>query len=99
MSTRTVFYARRFLNRPRHHLGAHVIATVDLESFDDGVPFVDARLHLSDCAHHVTLDFSAYDRRDAHNALRKVAVLRSVLADYEDGLRRAVAEAGLAPRA
>src|SRR5690348_11030227 len=96
MPTRTVFYRRRFLNRPRHHLGAHIIATVDVETFDDGTPYVDARLHLSDCSHHLTLDFSAYDLRDADNALRKVARLRSVLADYEDGLRLALEVARLA---
>jgi hypothetical protein len=96
MPTRTVFYRRRFLNRPRHHLGAHIIATVDVETLDDGTAYVDARLHLSDCSHHLTLDFSAYDLRDADNALRKVARLRSVLADYEDGLRLALDDARLA---
>ena len=60
MSTRAVLYRRRFLNRPRHHLGAHVIAEVDVERPDSGAPYVDARLHLSDCSRHITLDFSAY---------------------------------------
>ena len=98
MSTRAVLYRRRFLNRPRHHLGAHVIAEVELERPDTGASYVDARLHLSDCSRHITLDFSAYDRREAENALRKVAVLRAVLADFEEGLARALTDADLSPR-
>ena len=98
MSTRTVLYRRRFLNRPRHHLGAHVIAEVDVERPDAGAPYVDARLHLSDCSRHITLDFSAYDRREAENALRKVAVLRAVLDELEAGLARGLADADLTPR-
>ena len=98
MSSRAVLYRRRFLDRPRHHLGAHVIAEVDVESPDAGAPYVDARLHLSDCSRHITLDFSAYDRREAENALRKVAVLRAVLDEFADGLARGVADADLTPR-
>ena len=98
MSTRSVLYRRRFLNRPRHHLGAHVIAEVDVERPDAGAPYVDARLHLSDCSRHITLDFSAYDRREAENALRKVAVLRAVLDEFADGLARGLADADLTPR-
>ena len=63
-----------------------------------GAPYVDARLHLSDCSRHVTLDFSAYDRREAENALRKVAVLRAVLDELEAGLARGLADADLTPR-
>jgi hypothetical protein len=108
MSSRVVFYRRRFLNRPRHHLGAHVIAEVDVERpdverpdverLDAGPAYVDARLHLSDCSRHITLDFSAYDRRDAENALRKVAVLRAVLDEFEEGLARGLTDAGLTRR-
>ena len=98
MSTRAVLYRRRFLNRPRHHLGAHVIAEVDVERPDSGAPYVDARLHLSDCSRHITLDFSAYDRREAENALRKVAVLRAVLDEFEEGLARGLTDAGLTRR-
>lgn len=98
MSSRTVLYRRRFLNRPRHHLGAHVIAEVDVERPDAGAAYVDARLHLSDCSRHITLDFSAYDRREAENALRKVAVLRAVLDELAAGLARGLAETDLTPR-
>ena len=98
MSSRTVLYRRRFLNRPRHHLGAHVIAEVDVECPDAGAAYVDARLHLSDCSRHITLDFSAYDRREAENALRKVAVLRAVLDELAAGLARGLAETDLTPR-
>ena len=97
MPTRTVLYRRRFLNRPRHHLGAHVIAEVDVERPDAGAPYLDARLHLSDCSRHISLDFSAYDRRDAENALRKVAVLRAVLDELEQALVRGLADADLTP--
>jgi hypothetical protein len=99
MSTRTVLYRRRFLNRPRHHLGAHVIAVVDVEHPDADAPYLDARLHVSDCSRHITLDFSAYDRREAENALRKIAVLRAVLGELEDALARGLSEVDLTPAA
>ena len=98
MSTRAVLYRRRFLNRPRHHLGDDVGTEVGVERPDSGAPYVDARLHLSDCSRHITLDFSAYDRREAGNALRKVAVLRAVLDELEAGLARGLADADLTPR-
>jgi hypothetical protein len=98
MSTRSVYYRRRFLNRPRRHLGAHVIAEIDLEWPQKGTPYVDARLHLSDCSRHIDLDFSTYNRRDAENALRKLAILRDVLTEYEAGLLEALGAADLLPR-
>jgi hypothetical protein len=96
MPTTNVLYRRRFLNRPRHHLGAHVIVDVDVERPAKGSPWVDATLHLSDCSRHVTLDFSAETRAEAANALRKLAVLRGVLDDLAVALESATADAGLA---
>ena len=95
MSTRTAFYRRRFLNRPRHHLGAHVIAEVVVERPRGGRPGVTATLHLADCSRCVTIDLDAYDRRDAANALHKIATLREVVTDLERALNTAIDEAGL----
>ena len=95
MPTTRVLYRRRFLNRPRHHLGAHVIAEVEIERSSSSRPYVSADLHVSDCSRHITLDFSAETRAEATNALRKVAILRAVLADLEVALSAAVEEAGL----
>lgn len=92
MSTTNAFYRRTFLNRPRHHLGAHVIADVTLERPTDGRPWVRADVHLADCSKHVTLDFDAETRREAANALRKVRILRSVLHDFEVALERSLDE-------
>ena len=95
MSTRTAFYRRRFLNRPRHHLGAHVIAEVFVERPDGRAPGVTATLHLADCNRCVTIDLDAYDRREAANSLRKIAVLREVIEDLERALNAAIDEVGL----
>lgn len=89
------FYRRRFLNRPRHHLGAHVIAEVEVERWRNDEPTVSAQVHLADCRRCITLDFDASTRAEAANALRKVAVLREVLADFEEALGRAVDAADL----
>lgn len=86
------FYRRRFLNRPRHHQGAHLIADVDLSSYKNGKWYVDADLHLSDCYRAIDLDFDAENRAEATNALRKIAILREVLAEFETALEAAVAE-------
>ncbi|MEO6413803.1 MAG: hypothetical protein ABIO48_14540 [Pedococcus sp.] len=98
MPTTRVLYRRRFLNRPRHHLGAHVIAEVEIQRDSSSRPYVSADLHVSDCSRHITLDFSAETRAEATNALRKVAILRTVLADLEVALVAAVEEAGLRPQ-
>src|SRR6476646_5899374 len=92
MSTHRAFYRRSFLNRPRHHLGAHVIADVTVERPRKGDSYVDACLHLADCHRSIELDFTAYARREAANALRKVRILREVLVDFEAGLRAALEE-------
>ncbi len=89
------FYRRRFLNRPRHHQGAHVIADVQVERWPDQAAYVSADVHLADCNRCITLDFDASTRAEATNALRKVAVLRVVLADFEVALQEAVRDAGL----
>ena len=94
MPTTRVLYRRRFLNRPRHHLGAHVIAEVEIQRDSSSRPYVSADLHVSDCSRHITLD-SADTRAEATNALRKLAILRAVLADLEVALVAAVEEAGL----
>ncbi len=90
MPTRTPFYRRRFLNRPRRHLGAHVIAEVYAEKTG-----VTANLHIADCSRCVTIDLDAYDRGEATNALHKIAVLREVIDDLERALSAAIDEVGL----
>lgn len=89
------FYRRRFLNRPRHHQGAHVIAEVEVERWPGQTPSVSADVHLADCRRCITLDFDATTRAEAANALRKVALLREVLGEFEEALARAVDDAGL----
>ena len=86
MSTRHAFYRRRFLNRPRHHLGAHVIASIEVETPAKGRPYVEASVHVTDCSRAIDLDFSAGSRAEARNALHKVRLLREVLADFEASL-------------
>lgn len=91
------FYRRRFLNRARFHQGAHVIADVDVETWD-GRRSVQADLVVADCSRCVTLDFQVSTRADAANALHKLGVLRSVLEEFELAYRAALDEADLAPR-
>lgn len=86
------FYRRKFLNKPRYHQGAHVIADIELKQYKDNPAYVDAELHLADCYRCVDLDFDVHTRADARNALRKLAVLQQVLADFETALVAAVDE-------
>ena len=95
MSTRTAFYRRRFLNRPRRHLGAHVIAELFVERPRVGKPGVSATLHIADCSRCVTIDLDAYDRGEAANALHRIAVLRDVVTELERALNAAIDEVGL----
>jgi len=60
----------------------------------NGDSYVDACLHLADCHRSIELDFAAYNRREAANALLEVRILRAVLVDFEAGLRAALEEVG-----
>ena len=86
------FYRRRFLNRPRHHQGAHVIADVELRIYSDDTMGVDGSVHLADCRRCVDLDFDACSGVEAANALRKIAILREVLDEFEAALTAATEE-------
>lgn len=90
MPTKKLMYRRRFLNRPKHHTGAHVIARVEVENTRSGKPFVDASLRLADCNRVVELDFNVYDRADAKNALHKAKLLRDLIDEFAESLEEAI---------
>jgi hypothetical protein len=92
MPTRRLFYRRKFLNRPRYHTGAHVIASIELVNDEDRKPCVDASLRLTDCYRVIELDFDVRTRAEARNALHKVTLLRDIVSEYVDALERAVGE-------
>ena len=83
------FYRRRFLNRPRHHQGAHLIAEIELKKYNK-TWWIDADVHLADCFRCVDLDFNIDSRATERNALRKIALLREILTDFETELQSAV---------
>jgi hypothetical protein len=86
------FYRRRFLNRPRYHQGAHVIADVELRTYDDGTAAVDASVHLADCRHCIDIDFDVCSKDEVSNALRKITILREVLDEFETAFTAASEE-------
>lgn len=90
------FHHRRFLNKPGHHRGAYVLAEVALESHypsDASAPrFVSAYLTVADCARMATLDFDATTVAEARNAVHKVEVLQTALAEFRRALVEAIAE-------
>lgn len=90
MPTRKILYRRKFLNRPRHHEGAHVIASIELVSPEQDEPRVDGTLILADCRRNVHLDFDICTPSEARNAAHKARVLRDILTEYVDALDRAV---------
>lgn len=85
------FYRRRFLNRPRHHQGAHLIAEIELKRYNKSW-WIDADVHLADCFRCVDLDFNVDSRGTERNALRKIALLREILTEFEAELHAAVDE-------
>lgn len=94
------FYRRRFLNRRGHHAGAYALADVSLEHLfrtRERDREVAAGLTVADCGRVVTLDFDAYDRATARNALHKARVLKEVVDGFVEALERATDELGLTP--
>jgi hypothetical protein len=92
MPTRRFLYRRKFLNRPRHHAGANVIASIQLERAKDREPNVEASIEISDCRRSIQLDFDIWSPAEARNALHKATVLRDVLEEYVEALQAAVDE-------
>jgi hypothetical protein len=90
---REIFYRRSFLNRPRFHGGAFVLAKVKYEGYDSGADWISADVRLSDCFKTVVLDFDASDRADRRNALHKARLLRDVLTAFCAAMEEACAEA------
>ena len=98
MSTSSrLYYRRAFLNRPRHHLGAHVIAEVSADSYAKGGDRLDASIHLADCYRCIDIDLSAGTRREASNALHKIALLRTILDEVEAAMTAGLEELDLRP--
>lgn len=94
MSEHITFYRRVWLNRPRHHSSAHVIAHIGLDCDAEGRS-VDAYLQIADCRRTIRLDFDLYDDDGAHsrhNGLHKARVLRDVLVAFTESLEAAYTE-------
>jgi hypothetical protein len=80
-----VLYRRTFLNRPGHHAGAYVIASIQRGIDEDGSSWVDADLTVADCRTVTTLDFWIDDEAtpaQRRNALHKARVLRDVVSSF-----------------
>ena len=85
--SRRLFYRRHFLNRPNHHGGAYVIASIERRRGTDGGTWLCADLVLADCDRVITLVFG-----DDANSLRKAKLLRDVLTEFTAELKSARAE-------
>ncbi len=85
------FYVRRFLNRPGHHAGGYVLASVeDTSRADDDIAWVE--FALADCSRRVSLDFPLATRSERSNSVRKARMLLGVLEAFVEALE---AEAAL----
>ena len=71
------YYVRKFLNRPGHHGGAYVLATVEQEW---------SELEIADCSRHIRLEFPLDSRSDRSNSIRKAKLLAKVAVDFLDAL-------------
>lgn len=91
---KTLYYKRVFLNRPRRHAGAFVIAelTEDRWKYKDNKGKeheqlrLDALLEISDCNRHISLSLDTGSKRDRANTIHKLNVLISVLTNLRDTL-------------
>jgi hypothetical protein len=90
------FYIRRFLNRPGHHGGAYVLASVEdttKHKLEDGDAW--AEFELSDCSRRVSLEFPMSTKGERRNSLRKARLVAKAAADFAAALE---AEAGLSAK-
>lgn len=89
------FYFRQFLNRPGHHAGAYLLASVEDTSRagpdSDQAAWVE--FVLADCHDRIGLEFPLWDARQRRNSVRKARLLLTAMQDFVDALE---AEASLA---
>lgn len=86
------FYARRFLNRPGHHGGAYVLASVEDTTkykLEDGDAW--AEFELADCARRISLEFPLTTGKERRNSLRKARLVAKVATEFADALEKEVA--------
>ena len=86
------YYRRTFLNRPRHHRGAYVIASVEHDGADH--PFGETFLEITDCFNRVVLQFPLESARDRRNSVAKAQLLAEVCAEFAQALQAEANSAG-----
>lgn len=82
---------RRFLNRPGHHAGAHVMAVVPDSSSctKEGCDHrwcSDPELRIADCSSVISLEFDRDTASDRRNSLYKLDVLIDTLTRFRAAL-------------
>ena len=85
MTTTFRFYRRTFLNRPRHHSGAHVIASIVIGD-DDDLFGPSTALEITDCYRWIRLEFPLETARERSNSVHKARVLARVCQEFADAL-------------
>lgn len=86
-------YIRKFLNRPGHHAGAHVLIEVDSQA-----DAVDVTFRITDCYDGISLDFDMETAAERRNSLHKARVLREAVGRLEAVLEAELAARGKAQR-
>lgn len=96
-SDRSVFYLRKFLNKPRYHAGAYLLASITREEYrnKDGETteiYYSTDLRISDCDRIVSLSLDDGDRADRANTMHKLDTLIDGLVRFRAALAKAHAE-------
>lgn len=92
---KVVYYKRIFLNKPRRHAGAFVIAEVteerwshkDKKGKEHEQTRLDALLEISDCSRHISLSLDTGKKQDRANTIYKLNTLISVLTELRGELQ------------
>lgn len=85
---RSLFYRRKWLNRPGFQAGAHVIAEVERNDYSDGTTNYYHQLRIADCDRVVSFSLDDHSPEERSNTLFKLDTLVSTLIDF----RHAVAK-------
>jgi hypothetical protein len=86
-----VFYERLFLNPPRHHGGAYIIAEVEAGAYDqadgDEHRWVSSTLRISDCSRVIELDFPTGNDDTRAATMFKLDLLIETLTGFRAALQ------------
>lgn len=82
MKPKYKYYKREFLNKPKYHTIAFILASI--EKSDGCYREYDCELSIGDCSRIINLDLDLCSNEDYKNSMYKLDKLINILSEFRD---------------